>query len=122
MAKNYHAIWALLGWRPTGDVGPFTIYTSQRGKIVLYPRAPALNPATRFQTRMRDMFKAAAASWKSLTPTQRAEWELATKRLRMSINGYCFYTSTVFKEGSGYVEYARLRTGLSLYYPPSAVT
>jgi len=122
VAKNYHPIWNLLGWRPTGDVGPFTLYTSSRKRIVIYPRSPALNPATPAQERMRQVFVAGAACWKSLTIAQRAEWELATKKLRMSINGYNFFMHTTYYEGTGYVVYARQRTGLTLFYPASAVT
>lgn len=121
VAKNYHPIWGLLGFRITGDVGPFTCYTSQRNRPVVYPRAPALNPATRYQARVRQLFHTAAAEWRTLTPAQKAEWEKATKLLRMKITGWNFWLHTVSEDGSGYVEYARKRTGLTLFYPASIV-
>lgn len=122
MAQAYHPIWALLGWRTTGDVGPFTMYTSQRNLPVMYPRAPALNPPTPQQLYIRQRFKDAATGWKALTAAQRQEWEKATKLLRMGITGWNFWVSTCGQEGGGYVEYARIRTGLTLYFPPQAAT
>lgn len=67
------------------------------------------------------MFRNAASAWHDLTPAQRAEWEKATKLLRMGITGWNFWIHTVSQDGTGYVEYARQRTGLALFYPPSIV-
>lgn len=88
MALTDNKILALLGFNATGDLGPWTLYTSARHQIVFYPRMPALNPPTPLQLVMRNRWSLAAAAWQMLTPAARKNWELASKRARLKITGY----------------------------------
>lgn len=92
MAFTPNQISSFLGLRPTGDLGPNTWYTKRRGTIVFFPRSPPKQPPTDRQIRQRQNFTLAAAAWQSLTPATRAAWELATKRLSLSLNGYNLWT------------------------------
>jgi len=88
---------ALLGFRPTGDLGPLTIYTSKRGKIVAYPKAPPTSPPTFHQLRNRNRFRLVALLWSNLLPAERNQWTLAAHRTGASITGYnlfVFYQMT----------------------------
>jgi hypothetical protein len=88
VARTDNKILALLGFSCTGDLGPWTLYTSARHQIVFYPRVPALNPASPLQTVMRDRWRQAAATWRMLTDTDRTNWEEASKRASLKITGY----------------------------------
>lgn len=88
MARTDNKILALLGFSCTGDLGPWTLYTSARHQIVFYPRVPALNPPTPLQIVMRDRWRQAAATWQMLSTATRENWELASKRASLKITGY----------------------------------
>lgn len=88
MARTDNKILAMLGFSATGDLGPWTLYTSERHQIVFYPRVPALNPPSVLQLIMRSRFTLAAQTWQMLTAQQRADWEKATRKLSMKITGY----------------------------------
>lgn len=79
---------SLLGWRPTGDLGPLTIYTSRRHKIVAFLKAPPTCPPTEWQSHQRAAFRLIARAWNGLTDEQREQWHLAEVRLPLNITGY----------------------------------
>lgn len=72
----------------TGDIGPLTFYTSQRAKLVAFPRAPPLNPPSPTQEIIREYFREQATAWRNLTNDQRAQWLEAAKRCNLHITGY----------------------------------
>lgn len=91
MARNDNKLLALLGFSATGDVGPWSLYTSRRRAIVFYPRVPALNPPTQTQLVMRARWAQTARRWQMLTPTQRDDWEQASKLARLNVTGFNLY-------------------------------
>lgn len=108
----------VLGLNVQGDLGPLTWYTSGRGKFVWYPRAPPTEPASPIQAQLRAEFTAAAATWRSLTSDQRSNWELASQRARLRINGYnlwVWYSRVRNRQQLASIERA---AGLSLTLPP----
>lgn len=88
MAEIRTLIPAVLGWYVTGDLGPYTIYTNARGKIVWFPRSPPLMPPTIHQTQQRQNFKLAAQAWRSFDAATRAAWERVARRTSMQMTGY----------------------------------
>lgn len=82
---------ALIGMNPTGDLGPFTIYTSRRAGVVWFIKAPPLTPPTVFQIRQRNAFRLAAEAWRAMLPTRRAAWHQAARRARLYLNGYTLW-------------------------------
>ena len=81
----------ILGFNPTGDLGPFTIYTAQNRKPVWYIKAPPTAPPTDRQVFVRETMKANAISWTKLRQADRDTWELATKRCRLKLCGYALW-------------------------------
>lgn len=77
-----------LGMYVTGDIGPLTFYTSQRAKLVAFPRAPPLHPPSPTQEIIRGLFITYATSWRNLTHDQRQEWLTAARRCNLAISGY----------------------------------
>ena len=81
----------LLGFRPTGDLGPLTIYTNKRGLIVAYPKAPPDKPPTYFQIRQRNRFRLCGQMWSRLPPASRNEWNRAAEKCGAAICGYTLF-------------------------------
>jgi len=59
---------ALMGMNPTGDLGPFTIYTSRRAGTVWFNKAPPTSPPTVWQIQQRNAFRLAAEAWRAFPP------------------------------------------------------
>lgn len=79
----------LFGLNTQGDLGSLTTYTSQaRKKLVVFPRAPPLNPPSTEQIYQRQRFVAAGAQWRALTPQKRRDWEFAARRASLKCTGY----------------------------------
>lgn len=84
----------LMGFAAQGDFGPYTMYTSAlRGSIVIFLKAWLKDPTSPKQKAHRDRVREAAHRWKQLTKHERETWELATKRLRLGLNGYNLFVS-----------------------------
>jgi len=80
-----------VGFNATGDLGPFTIYTSRRAGTVWFIKAPPLEPPSYFQTRCRNRFRQAAKAWQFQTQEQRDAWNTACRRLNLIVNGYTLW-------------------------------
>lgn len=107
MARVWDTLIGLLGLYPSGDLGPYTIYTSKRHKIVFFPKAPPKKPPTELQRRERAIFTSVAFLWRALPAATRADWKLATQRARLTISGYnlfTYYHSTKDREAIATVE------------------
>ncbi len=77
-----------IGFRPTGDFGPLTGYTSRHGRSVWYMKAPPKTPPTGWQRQQRARFSGAAHLWTALTANQRTDWLAAARKARLNITGY----------------------------------
>jgi hypothetical protein len=91
MTKSIRELVPYLGFNPTGDLGPFTIYTSKRAGTVFYNRAPPLEPPSEWQTYVRNKFRLVAYLWRSMTPDKRAAWAQAARLAHLRITGYNLY-------------------------------
>lgn len=84
-------LFTLMGLLIGGDFGPLTFYKNKRGRLVWFPKAPPDKPPSPKQTTQRNKFRLAARAWRTLTPYQRAQWELASRRASLCMTGYdCF--------------------------------
>jgi hypothetical protein len=116
MARPRGLIPGFLGFTVQGDLGPWTFYTSARGKLVFYPAAPALSPASPDQSYFRQRFKAAALAWRQLTASQRAQWQKAAKAARLRISGYHLWTRWICKQELERVRGIEHYTGITLIF------
>lgn len=78
----------LLGFDLTGDLGPWTAYTNNRGRAVLYPRASPLSPPSDAQQLQRDRLTEAATAYANLDTPTKAKWQQAARRASLRITGY----------------------------------
>jgi len=114
MAATDNKILALLGFNATGDLGPWTLYTSARHQIVFYPRVPNLNPPSPLQQIMRHRFTAAASLWQMKTPAERQTWETASKQASLKITGYNLWTYYVLTNDQSTIRTIEHQTQTSL--------
>ena len=84
-----------LGFNSQGDLGPWTFYTSQRGALVYFIKAPPLEPPSLLQLSVRNSIRLAAYTWRSLAPQARVDWELVSQRAHLSITGYNLFVSWI---------------------------
>lgn len=83
---------SIMGWNITGDLGPLTAYTSQRGNTVWFDKTNPLNPPSLMQTKIRNLIRLAATSWRAQTPAEREAWNQAAARAHLTISGYNLWT------------------------------
>lgn len=101
-----------------GDIGPITFYTSSRGKMVAFLRAPPLNPPTAKQETIRDIFRNAASQWRALTPGQRTEWQQVADRCNLGITGYNLFTWYSHKRHYPGIQPLEEKARITLTLPP----
>ena len=83
--KRLLAYIGLVAW---GDAGELTVYRSAQKRMIVFSKTWPDKPASPAQQEQRDKLTSAAEAWQALTVDQRAQWELATKRASLSMNGY----------------------------------
>ena len=98
------AIYSVLGLRPTGDLGPYTFYTSARNRVVIFPKAPPLNPPSYLQTVQRNRFRLAAKSWQALPDIEQKNWERISKTAKLTINGYNLFVWYYLRNGEATIQ------------------
>lgn len=99
MKRHAPELWHMMGLRPTGDIGPFTFYTSKRNQFVFFPKAPPLNPPSYLQTVQRNRFRLCAKVWQNLPELERLNWERVTKLAKLTINGYNLFVWYQLRNG-----------------------
>lgn len=81
-----------LGFRATGDLGPFTFYTTKKGNTVFFPKAPPTTPPSYQQIQQRSKFRTISQFWQHHSAQKKAAWELATIKLRLRLTGFDLFT------------------------------
>lgn len=118
MSKPGHFIIQSICFKAQGDVGPLTTYTNKRG-IVVFLKAWLRDPASRKQIAHRDRIRRCAANWKDAPQTTRTQYELATKRATLYINGYNLWVAaSMTQEARSALATLERQTGTALPTPP----
>ncbi len=78
----------MMGWNPTGDFGPLTMYTAKNKKPVMFLKAPPTKPPTARQRYVRDRMAYYAAWWSQQPVEVKALWELTSKKAHLTMTGY----------------------------------
>lgn len=118
MAKPGTNILQGICFKAQGDIGPLTCYTNKRG-IVMFLKAWLRDPASPKQIAHRNRIRAAAATWKLATPSTRAAYERATKKLSLYLNGYNVWVASSMTQGArSALPTLERQTGLTLPPPP----
>lgn len=103
-----------LGFNTQGDLGPWTFYTSKRKGLVWFVKAPPLEPPSLMQTSIRNAYRLNAYVWRSLQPSQRTDWETASKRAGLRITGFNLFTYWNLTKDDAVVHTIERQTRISL--------
>lgn len=103
-----------LGYNATGDLGPWTFYTSKRKGLVFFVKAPPLEPPTLRQSHQRNKFRIVGMLWRSLHPSLREAWTATQDRANLNITGYNLFTYYILKHDRAAIETIEHQTGLTL--------
>jgi hypothetical protein len=106
-----------LGLKAAGDIGPYTIWTSKRNKLVLILKAPPEKPPSYLQLRQRNRWRIAAQQWRALPPAARARWALAAARAHVRCTGYNLHTAYVAADRADLIRTIERQTSLQLLTP-----
>jgi hypothetical protein len=87
---------SLLGLVYWGDIADLTLYKSQRGKLVSFLKTWPHVPGSPKQEVLRQTMRDAAKAWHALTPTDRSEWETASRRCSLCLTGYNLFVYWFF--------------------------
>ncbi len=107
-------IWQLIGVVTNGDFGPYTFYTSRRGKLVMFLKTWPHDPATYHQKLNRDKWRHAATRWRGLDQSTRDDWSELAKRANLTISGFNLYMHYITGKGTQTVETCQRQTGLDV--------
>jgi len=105
---------ALLGWSLTGDFGGLTAYTTEKGKVVMFPRAPPLNPPSDAQQLQRDRLTEAANEWALFPLGTQQKWQQAARRASLRITGYNLWVYWHMSGDTATVATVSHQTGIDL--------
>ena len=108
------SVLSIIGWRPTGDLGGLTAYTSKRGKVVWFLKAPPTCPPSYWQIHQRNVFRLIAMAWKAFSDDRREQWHLAEVRGNLNITGYNLFTWWCINRDHAIIHTIERQTGTSL--------
>lgn len=110
---------ALLALRVSGDWDGLTLYTSRSHKLVAFPRSPPTQPPSAAQLAQRQRFAAAINNWTLTTQQQRINYDLATRRLSLSLTGLNLWIILSFRQSSRLLATLSAQASLTLNMPPA---
>jgi len=84
-------LFSILGTVLWGDLADLTMYKNKNKKIIAFAKTWPDKPASPQQTFLRHRFRNAAKAWQLLTPAQKAQWNLATRRASLCMGGYALF-------------------------------
>lgn len=105
---------SLIGWNVTGDWGPLTAYTSQRGNTVWFDKTNPLNPPSIMQQKMRNLYRLYAQAWRAMTADDQAKWALAAARAHLTISGYNLWVWYQRTRNTGALATIQRQSGVTL--------
>lgn len=117
MALNLNLIINWIGINAQGDLGPVTMYKSQRGTRIWYAKAPPEIPWSIGQLRQRTLFKMAGIAWQNLTDAEKQDYETAAARAHLRITGYNLWVHACLRQDVSYIQTIINQTKVQLKLP-----
>ncbi len=103
-----------LGLLTNGDLGPYTMYTSQRNRLVVFQKTWPKDPATYHQTLHRNRWRHAALRWRALPQSLRDDWEQLSKRAYCSVTGYNLFIYYITGKGTAVIQTIERQTKINV--------
>ncbi len=109
--------YGLLGFIIWGDLAEVTIYRDKQGKMVWFKKTYPDKPASQAQLDNRARMTSYAAAWQALSTQARAQWELATKRASLTMQGYNLFVHWKYSADDTAIRQIERQTQTSLLPP-----
>ena len=106
-----------LGIVTNGDLGPYTLYTNQRKRFVIFLKTWPKDPATYNQLLNRNRWRHAAIRWRSLDDPTRELWEQLSKKGICTVTGYNLFMYYILGHDIKVIQTLQRRTGLDPITP-----
>lgn len=110
-------LFQMIGYLTNGDIGPWTFYTSTRGRLVFFPKTYPKDPATYHQTLYRNKWRHAGLRWQLLDQTTKDLWELAAKRNHLTVSGFNLFIFYILGNHTKYIETIERISNVDLQTP-----
>jgi hypothetical protein len=114
MQINQRFPWRLIGFRPTGDVWDYTLYTNKKGSLVCYVKTRPGKPFTARQLANMRQFTAIASLWTSLSPSAKRSWVDAARKATLSITAYNLFVYANMQPDRSTIRTIQRQTGENL--------
>lgn len=105
-------LWQYLGFQASGDLAGYTVYTSRRGKLVMFTKSPPLKPASGRQRILRNRLKLSSEIWQTMTPTEKQRWNAAADAAALRITGYNLFTFWALTGDEAIIDTIARQTGI----------
>ncbi len=110
-------LYGLMGFIIWGDLAEVTIYRDKQGKMVWFKKTYPDKPASQAQLDNRARMTGYAAAWQALSTEARAQWELATKRASLAMQGYNLFVHWKYSADDQAIRQIERQTRTSLLPP-----
>lgn len=107
-------LFQFLGILTNGDLADFTIYTSQRKRLVYFLKTWPKDPATYNQTLNRNRWRHAGIRWRALPEHVRRNWFRLAKRANATVTGYNLYMYYILNKNIRTIQTLERNTGISV--------
>lgn len=116
MAKGFNP--SILGFRASGDVAGYTVYTDREHRNIAFPRHPPQVPRSVLQARQRAKFAYAQQCWRDAPTIVQEAYERASIALSLMMTGRNLWTSMAFRQDEALRQTLERQSGESLPMPP----
>jgi len=103
-----------IGILTNGDLADYTIYTSQRKRLVFFLKTWPKDPATYCQTLNRNRWRHAAVRWRSLPADVRRDWMTIAKRINATVTGYNLFMYYMLNKNIHTIETLERQSGINI--------
>jgi len=107
-------LYQLMGVIVNGDFGPYTMYTSQRKRFVIFPKTWPKEKATYNQTLNRQRWTQAAQRWRNLPDETKADWSALARKAHATVTGYNLYLVYILNHDVAAIATLERQTGVSV--------
>lgn len=114
MPRVHNPLIRLLGFIAQGDLGPLTLYTKPRERIVAFLKAPPDKPASQWQRATRNRWRLALTRWRALPPAIKAQWALAARRAHCRATGLNVFISAAVKSDRSVIRTIARQSGVPI--------
>lgn len=110
-------IYQFLGVIANGDIGPYTLYTSQRHRFVIFLKTWPKDPATYHQNLHRNRWRHAGERWRNLDNAARQLWRDLARRANCTVTGYNLFIFYIIGKDEAVIATLERQTGIDVRTP-----